>query len=657
MKWTFGKVALSVAFLVLAACSSGAALDDVPPAAAESPPSTTSTTGQLTEIVFDADHLTGDLVMATGGDVDTEAVVVGSPGESAWRSGNGRVLASPDGNAEPDWYIQFEVDDGFVHEGLPTSHVTIEVEFFDEGNDSFNIQYDAAGSGSIGGSGFKDSEIVNKTGTREFKTALFVLDDAYFGNRTNGGDFRVSDRSDGAETIRRITVSQTAAGAGDDPAATETSLTTELRADQASLIFENGVVLTMEDGSIASSIAIRDGRILAVGSDEHVSAHDGPGTTVIDLGGRTLMPGFVDAHNHVFDAVWHGDIPGGQSHLLANGTTTSAEMFVEEYLIQEMQALERAGELRMRVSLYPVHVDNCGEIRGEWYLPDYPVAREQGAMLHIPGVKLFNDGGSCNVPAVSFEYPNEPVHGDLYFEANELAEVILAIESNGYQVAVHGLGDRAIEANLDALEIVLDGEPNTLHHRLEHNTVVRDEMLPRYSELDAVGMIFGYFPTCWYVDHGYEYLYVTPDEYLDWEWRWRSIIDSNPGAHIAWHSDAPWMGESDPLTHLHGFVTRRQIAEDGSVCEPPDWAADDLLTVPEALEMMTIEGAYALLREEEIGSLSAGKLADLIILSRNPLEVEADDILNIQVLMTMVGGSVEHCLAGHEVICPSHALP
>jgi hypothetical protein len=67
---------------------------------------------------------------------------------------------------------------------------------------------------------------------------------------------------------------------------------------------------------------------------------------------------------------------------------------------------------------------------------------------------------------------------------------------------------------------------------------------------------------------------------------------------------------------------------------------------------MTIESAYSLFREEEVGSLKAGKLADLIILSDNPLEVDYGAMLDIQVFMTMVGGNVEHCAQRHEALCP-----
>ena len=69
--------------------------------------------------------------------------------------------------------------------------------------------------------------------------------------------------------------------------------------------------------------------------------------------------------------------------------------------------------------------------------------------------------------------------------------------------------------------------------------------------------------------------------------------------------------------------------------------------------MMTIEAAYALFMEDYIGSLKPGKFADLIVLSENPLTIDPDDIINIEVLLTMVGGNVEYCAPGHEALCPA----
>ncbi len=600
------------------------------------------------EVVFDIDHRSNGLTLGFGGDVDTELVEVVNLQEQVFRTGNGMVMPSADGNPDQDCCMRFQVDDDLIYAGSPTLHVQIEIEYLDEGTDKFNIQYDSLSDGI-----FTESDVVTKTGSGEFKTTVFTLNDAYFANRQYGGDFRIFDMFDGAETIRRVTLTLLVSETDEVLTSTKTppSTTDAIPEDQASLIFHNGVILTMESDIAAAAIAINDERILAVGSYEEVLAFAGSGTTLVDLEGHTLMPGFVDPHSHVLSN-WRDDLIGAQDYIISEGITTYTEMTADETLMREITALDREGELRLRVSLYPRHVDNCGNVVGAWYLEDYPVSREPGAMLQIPGVKIFNDGGSCNVPATSFEYIGISGHGDLYFSVEELTNMIVELQNNGYQAAIHGLGDRAIDVNQDAIAAALAGGENIYRHRIEHNTLLRDDMIPRYSEFDIVPMIFGFFPTCGVISDSTQSKYVTPEEFKDWEWRWRPLIDANPDVHIAWHADSPPMGPLDPILHLYGFVTRRQVREDGSICEPPEWAADDVLTVEEALPLMTIEAAYALLREEEIGSLKAGKLADLIILSDNPLEVDHEAILDIQVLMTMVGGKVEHCAQGHEAFCP-----
>ena len=424
--------------------------------------------------------------------------------------------------------------------------------------------------------------------------------------------------------------------------------------DQIDVIFYNGTILTMDEELEGTALAVLDERIEAVGSDPAVRALAGPGTMLIDLDGRTLMPGFVDGHSHFFGSDWRHDLEAGQAHLLSIGITTTAELTGDEGLIQELQGLDDGGRLRARVSVYPTHVDNCGNVLGDWYSSSYPPSRESGAMLQFPGVKMFNDGGSCNAPAVSFQHADGS-HGDLYFEADDLAQMVMDVQDRGYQAIIHGLGDRAVEAILGALAIAKAACPQDddhgCRHRIEHSGLVRDDMLSRYSEVDPVAMIFGGFPACFFNASSDQYKFVNPDEYRSWEWRWRSLIDTNPGVHFAWHSDTPPMGDPNPMRHIHGFLTRKEIQPDGTVCEPPDWAVDDRLTVEEALTLMTIESAYSILREEEIGSLRPGKLADLIILSESPFDVEPEAILEIQVLLTMVGGKGEHCLGEYQPLC------
>ena len=123
---------------------------------------------------------------------------------------------------------------------------------------------------------------------------------------------------------------------------------------------------------------------------------------------------------------------------------------------------------------------------------------------------------------------------------------------------------------------------------------------------------------------------------------------------MAWHSDVVSFARR-PIHDLYELVTKRQIDpnDDSIVCYPPDWLAAEAVTVEEALRMMTINGAHALFMEDHIGSLRRGKFADLIILSENPLTMDPGRIVDIDVLMTMVGGEVEHCLPGYESLCPA----
>ena len=160
----------------------------------------------VTEVVLNATGSSSGLTLSRGGDSDVEVVTVDQTEERAWGTGNGRVLPAADGNTVEDWYMTFDVDDDFVFEASPTSHVQIEIEFLDEGTDEFLIEYDSNDNSVADAGRYKESEIVRKTGTGEFRTAAFELDDAYFGNRTNLGDFRLNDVLDGAEIVRRVTV-------------------------------------------------------------------------------------------------------------------------------------------------------------------------------------------------------------------------------------------------------------------------------------------------------------------------------------------------------------------------------------------------------------------------------------------------------------------
>lgn len=146
------------------------------------------------------------LFLDSGGDVDTDVAQPGQPPVEARRTGNGQALPSADGNQIADFYMQFRLDDSVLFKGHPTTRVRIDVEYLDRGVDEFRLQYDAQSGGLFSDGRFKEASPVRKTGSNGFKIISFDLEDAYFGNRDNGADFRIDDRGDGAEIIRRVSV-------------------------------------------------------------------------------------------------------------------------------------------------------------------------------------------------------------------------------------------------------------------------------------------------------------------------------------------------------------------------------------------------------------------------------------------------------------------
>jgi predicted amidohydrolase YtcJ len=414
------------------------------------------------------------------------------------------------------------------------------------------------------------------------------------------------------------------------------------------VIFHGGTVLTMNrHRPRAQAVAVRGDRIVAVGDDARILALRGRGTQVIDLGGLTLMPGFVDAHTHVFnDAYYWGlDVEGAQQVALQNGITTLANMYVTPDFLAEMRALADSGRLHIRTSLYLNYTTNCGNVLGDWYKRHQPT-RQPGEMLRIGGVKLFTDGGSCGAPAFSYDHPSSG-YGDLWFTQDELNTIVADIHASGYQAAIHAMGDRAVEQALNAIESALEGRRgNTLRHRIEHNATVRPDMLSRYSEVGVVALIFGPYPCEWSNP-------LYPSRYQAWEWPWQDLLATNPDVHFAWHSDTPWVGPVAPLLHLYSMVTSHEVGVDGAtICDTPAWLTKKTLTVEQALPMMTIGGAYALFRDEEVGSLEPGKFADMILVSGDPTTVDPNTLKDLEVLGTMVGGTVQYRKSGHEALCP-----
>jgi predicted amidohydrolase YtcJ len=205
----------------------------------------------------------------------------------------------------------------------------------------------------------------------------------------------------------------------------------------------------------------------------------------------------------------------------------------------------------------------------------------------------------------------------------ELDALVLRIHKAGLQSCIHSNGDREIDMVLDAYEAALKAAPRLNHrHRIEHCSIVNPAMLKRIRDLNLV-----------IAPHSYIYEHGDKTENFGaarWDWMFpnRSLLDQ--GTVIAGNSDYP-VSAAVPLLRIHDLVNRTSAA--GKLYGPKQRC-----TVEQALRAFTLGSAYAEFAEEHKGSIEAGKLADFVVLDRDPLKVNANAIKDIAVLRTAIGG-------------------
>ena len=251
----------------------------------------------------------------------------------------------------------------------------------------------------------------------------------------------------------------------------------------------------------------------------------------------------------------------------------------------------------------------------------------------------FADGAGISprgCPAMTMPYPSaatDPIfydrcfseRGDLYLNQTELNQAVADLQERGFRVAFHTMGDRGIDAVLNAIENAQEGASNDLYrHQIQHNSFLRPDQVGRYAQLGILASVRGAWNAC----DQQEYVEGQPDYYTQWVTRF-SLPER--GIHAYAEGDFGWGADPydrtscrpiDPLMMLWGLVTRRQLQGDSTACQPEPWVAEHQITVEQALRMLTIEPAYAVSQENVLGSLKPGKYADLVILSGNPLEVD-----------------------------------
>jgi predicted amidohydrolase YtcJ len=538
---------------------------------------------------------------------------------------------------------------------------------------------------------------------------------------------------------------------------------------QADLLLFNGRIYTLDaDQPQAQAMALAGNRILAVGADDELRLILRSGGQAVDLEGRSVIPGLIDAHVHFgwhSLAVYQGRVDLDNVPTKAEAVTRVVEQARRAALGQWIQgagwnkniwpdpSFPTAADLDAVVPHHPVALedkshhatwvnrralelagisaatkdppggeilrDESGQPTGMLletaaelvyqvipdtdvstmvealrlgitqahrlgltgvHDPGHPVvlaalqvlrAREElelRALVHIPsdgldaarqlglrsglgdeylrigGVKIFADG-ALGPQSAHMLAPYEGTTGELgipIHTAEELRDLVYRARQAGLSVAVHAIGDAANRNVLDAIEHArlqgLDSDSQVssvpsliLPDRIEHVQLLHADDLGRLAQLGVVASM--------------QPIHATSDMEMaerhwgrrcDLSYAWRSVLDS--GACLAFGSDCP-VETLDPIAGIHAAVTRRRA--DGRP-GPEGWIPAQRLTVTEALHAYTLGAAYAAGEGHLKGSLSPGKLADAVVLSRDILVCDPMEILETNVEMTIFDGQIVH---------------
>ncbi len=328
------------------------------------------------------------------------------------------------------------------------------------------------------------------------------------------------------------------------------------------------------------------------------------------------------------DAEFRRAVELAGAEALAYGVTSFQDAGSDFATIDRLRALAAEGALPVR--LY-VMVRESNEVMDE-KLPDYRTIPEGNDFLSVRSIKRQIDGALGSHGAWLLENYVDMNNPGLVLETVEditgTAEVAIR---HGFQVNTHAIGDRANREVLDIYEQVFAANPDAtdLRWRIEHAQHLNPADVGRFAELDVIASMQGVHATSdgpWLADRlGQARMIAT-------SYVWRDILDA--GVMIANGTDVP-VEHISPIASFFSSVSRRM--NNGEVL-----SGEHRMTREEALESYTINNAYAAFEEHLKGSLTPGKLADIVVLSQDILTIPEDDIPATEVVYTIVGGEVRY---------------
>jgi predicted amidohydrolase YtcJ len=293
------------------------------------------------------------------------------------------------------------------------------------------------------------------------------------------------------------------------------------------------------------------------------------------------------------------------------------------------QDLAGAGRLRLRIYAFATVNSRAHPLMGLLGTGLHTGLGDE--RLKLGAFKVMTDGSSSGPTAATREpyTSNCQDHGILYWEQEDLDDLLGRAHRQGFQCTVHAVGDRAIEQTLNAMARAQREAPrHGLRHRIEHCGICPPDLRTRVH----AQAILPIMQPAFFWEFGDGYIANYGQHRADTMFPVRSLIAA--GVPVAGSSDAA-VTHYAPLFGIEQALTR--ATSDGQVCGP-----DERVDLTTAIRMHTINGAFAEFAERRKGSLEPGKLADLVVLGDDIARVPVKDLRHLPVAMTVVDGEVVH---------------
>jgi len=321
----------------------------------------------------------------------------------------------------------------------------------------------------------------------------------------------------------------------------------------------------------------------------------------------------------------------GLDYCARHGITSIHNMDGNLYQLELLSEIEAADGLNVRVEI-PFHFKNFMGLAMLEKASDMH-RRYASDMLHSGRVKMFMDGVLDSWTAVMVDdYADKPGwRGELLFSPEQFADVAMEADRRGLQISVHAIGDGAVRMVLDGYEAArrANGARDS-RHRIEHIEVVHPDDIARFAELGVIAsMQPPHAPGAG--GHPLEPIISRIGrERWPLSYAWRTLREA--GARLVFATDWP-VSSIDPMTSIETAVTRKAWAEG---------LPDQSQTLMESIAAYTRDSAYAEFREDRKGTLEAGKLADIVVLSGDVAAAAPESLGEVRPLVTVCNGAVSY---------------